>query len=358
MALGTLAALEDLTGVFTSVADFGEAQLAQRFNEALDIHNEIVDENVRDFAMTTAEPQLPYGIADTVDMMEIDELGSADAVKAYGAGNMGFPLRMYVVGRQWTRLYLQRHTVADLAIQADAYAAADLRNMHRAFKRALFTPTNSTYIDVNDTGLTLSLKALLNADGSGVPIGPNGETFTGASHTHYLATASFVLANLQSLMGTVTEHGVNGSVRIYINRAQETAVRGLASSSFAPYTDVRVVQPSTTTYAQGVDLDNFDPNNRALGIFEGAEVWVKPWVPAGYMIAFDTGVGDGDKPLGIRTRTGALTGLGSFAMLADQEEFPLRAQQFGREFGVSVWQRHKAAVLYIGGGSYVTPTIT
>ncbi len=356
MPYKTLTVLDDLESVNTTVEDFGQEDLARRFNEALTIHNRTVDEIVRDFVFVHDEPQLAYGIAESVELVEVDEFGTADASAAGGAGNLGFPLRDYLSALQWTRLYIQTHSVAVLATQVDAHAAADLRNLHRQFRRALLTATNNlNYIDRHATGLELKLRALLNGDGGGVPNGPNGETFDSATHTHYLATASFVVANLQSAISTVAEHGVTGTVRVYINRVQEPTIRGF--TGFAPYVDMRIVQPTGSAYVQE-DLDFNDPNNRDIGVFEGSVVSVKPWIPAGYVLVFDTGNGGRDKALGMRTRTGGLTGLGGFGIRAEHEHYPLQARQMGREFGVSVYQRHKAAVLYTGGGSYVVPTIS
>jgi hypothetical protein len=43
---------------------------------------------------------------------------------------------------------------------------------------------------------------------------------------------------------------------------------------------------------------------------------------------------------------------------AEDEAYPLRAQTLEAEFGVGVWTRTNGAVLYVGGTSYVIPTIT
>ena len=352
MAYGTLTVLDDLSTVNTTVSDFGEDELARRFQQALEIHNRAMADRIGDFATLTGQPLLAYGGADEMVMQELDEFGAADAQKVTGAGNVGFPLRIYGVAVQWTRLQFETRSVAVLARQLDAAAAADAKNFAALFTRALFTPTNTAYQDVNATNLSYSLRALLNADGEAVPNGLAGnETFNGATHTHYLATATFTAANLTAQISTVVEHGVTGTIRIYINRAEEAAVRGFAG--FAPYVDQRISQPASATFATG-DLDFNDPNNRAIGLFEGAEVWVKPWIPAGYTLVFDTGAGD-DKVVAIRTRTGALTGRGAFGMVAEHEHYPLRARQLAREFGMGIFQRHKAAVMRVNNATYSAP---
>lgn len=347
---GTLSTLDDLSNVQTTVADFGEADLARRFEIALAIHNRAFEEAVRDFVMFTDREQLPYGGADEMVWQDLDQFGTADTQKAAGAGANGFPLRIGGLAVQWTRTYLATHGVAKLAKQLDAAAGADIRNLHRQIRRALFSPTNTAYRDVNQTDLPLTLRALLNGDGAAIPIGPNAESFNGSTHTHYLGSATFTEAALASLVTTIIEHGVSGSMRIYINRVQEAALR--LFPLFTPYVDARIRPGSAETVAVG-DL-GFDPSNRAIGLFEGAEVWVKPWIVPNYLEAHDTGAGD-DKALALRTRSGSLSGFGAFSIIGEHEHLPLRAQHLGREFGVSAYQRHKAAVLRVDNATYAAP---
>jgi len=93
--------------------------------------------------------------------------------------------------------------------------------------------------------------------------------------------------------------------------------------------------------------------NRAIGIVGPAEVWVKPWIPPGYVLCLH--VGQGGNALVRRTREG---GGGNLDILFDNEIYPLRARAMGREFGFGVFNRVAAAVLYTTTGGYVNPTIT
>jgi hypothetical protein len=245
-------------------------------------------------------------------------------------------------------------TAGELAGQYVAARDADMRAIYRNMKRAIFVPTNNlTYLDRLQSNVVLPLRALLNADGTGIPNGPNGETFDGATHTHYLATAALVAANVSSLIETVVEHGTAGMVRLYINRAQEAAIR--AMPNFQPYIDARITPASTTSRANGA-LDMVNLGNRAIGTFDAAEVWIKPWIVAGYLFAFD--FRSTQKTLCFRTRTGQPTGLGALAIAADHEHYPLRAQHMEREYGIGVFNRTNGAVLFAGGGSYVSPVIS
>lgn len=347
---GTLNVLEDLATVNDPVAG-NEDDIARRFAAALDIHNAMVATMLGDIATSTDQAQLPYGGADAAIIQEVDEWGTADASKAAALGNLGLPLRNYEGTIQWTRLYFEMVSVAALAAQLDAFALADIQNFHNALRRVLFVPTNTVgYIDVRQTKLTYDLKALLNADGQAIPTGLSGTTYDGATHTHYLANATLTAGAVQGLIDTVVEHGVDGEVQVFINKADEATVR--AFTGFAPYLDGRV----TVTGANQIGNQNLDvrnPDNRAIGVFGGAEVWVKPWVPQSYQVALD--VGGAQTSLAVRTRTGSLTGTGAFQLRAEHEHYPLRARHLGREFGVGVVGRHKAAVLRSNNAAYAIP---
>jgi hypothetical protein len=67
-------------------------------------------------------------------------------------------------------------------------------------------------------------------------------------------------------------------------------------------------------------------------------------------------VGGAQKPIAVRTRTGSLSGAGAFRILAEHEHYPLRARHMGREFGIGVVGRHKAAVLRSNNASYAIPS--
>ncbi|MGI8483534.1 MAG: hypothetical protein ACR2OU_04650 [Thermomicrobiales bacterium] len=352
MVFGTLSTLDDLQDNPQTVAQFGELDLAARVAQALAIHNAAMQEMITDFAIVTGRYQFPYGVADDMTMQELDQFGSPDVQKMTAGGALGLPLRFYGIAVQWNRHYILNASVGDLLGRLDSAAAADLRNVILQIRRALFKPTNTLgYSDVLDTRLPLDIHALLNADGMAIPPGPNGEVFAAGSHTHYLANATFTEAYLTSLVDTVVEHGVTGGIAIYIARGQEVAIR--AFTGFSPYVDTRVRQSDTTSYAMGA-LDMTNPTDRAIGIFSGAEVSVKPWIAANYQTVFDRGAGT-DKALAIRTRSGSLAGAGGFGTLYEADDFPLRARALGREFGVGVVVRHKAAVGYSGAATYTMP---
>ncbi len=349
---GTLSVLEDLASWTSESVINNEEEVARRFAEALAIHNKLFEDMASAYAVFTDKPMLPYGGADAAIVQELDEWGAADASKASGMGNLGLPLRIYGSTVQWTRTAFENMSVADIAKQMDAHAAADIANFQAILRAVIFKNTNTAnYNDRLQSKLTYDLKALLNADGSAIPQSPNGTSFDGSTHTHYSANATLTQAAILTLIENVVEHGVSGEVQLHIAKGNEAAVRAFAD--FSPYVDARLTYVGNAVVGSG-QLDVSNPDNRAIGVLGGAEVWVKPWVPANYQVAVD--VGGSEKPLAIRTRTGSLTGSGAFRIVGEHEHYPLRARNLGREYGIGVVGRHKAAVLRSNNGTYAIPS--
>ncbi|HEY9463793.1 MAG TPA: hypothetical protein VIR54_11925, partial [Vicinamibacterales bacterium] len=90
-------------------------------------------------------------------------------------------------------------------------------------------------------------------------------------------------------------------------------------------------------------------DNRAIGIFGAAEVWVKPWAIANYAFVCDTT--DPRKPLVMRQEEG-------LHLEATIETFPLRADYYEHMFGFGAWNRLNGAVLQFNNASYSAPTFS
>jgi len=344
----------DLLGVTNqTVAQFGENLVADAFAAELAAHNVLTANMLAELCDFGDEQINTYGGQSEIVAIDTDEFGSSDAQKTGTGTNIGFPLRNWDVTLQWTRLYMEMNTPADLAKTLNDAKVADLKAIQRGIRRALYTSTNNlAYVDVRSKNrATLPIRALLNGDGTLVPAGPNGDAFATA-HNHYLGTASLTAANVSALITTVQEHGLGGELRLYINGAQEAAIRAM-TANFTPYYDSRITMGSATATAAGT-LQVANTGNRAIGIFDAAEVWVKPWVLASYPVAIRLG-GTGNKPIRARTRTGALTGLGAFDLRFADENYPLRTEVMSREIGFGIHERADAAVLFTAGASYTIP---
>lgn len=347
--------LADLLTAQTPVISFGEDNAFAAIQAAYDAHNRIVNELVSAMVDVSTDNLRRYGGPTTMQLQPLDEWARPDAQKVTAGSNVGFPLRFYGLTIQWTRFALEKMMTQELAAQTKAALDADLKNIQLLIKTAFFTPTNSTFIDkLAGTGLQLPVRALLNADSNPIPVGPNGEVFTASTHTHYLGVTTAntpLVSEVTALIETVIEHYANGLPLLYINRAQETLVR--AFTGFAAYYDNRVTAATTITRGDAA-LNPVAIYNRPIGILDGAEVWVKPWMPAGYMLAY---MDNGMKPLVWRQ---PVNGSSDFRLLAEDEKYPLRANSMGREMGIGVWNRSNGAVLdtVTGSTTYTLPTLT
>lgn len=339
-----------------SVIEYGEDRTWDGIRTLLQAHEELLQDKMS-LLMDgpTTDRRRRYGGAVKMTMGEVDEYGTADAQKVTAGSNVDFPLKKYQRSLQWTYQYLRKATPADLVGQAQAIMDADVSNFDLAIRTALFNPTNYAFDDRLTDNVALAVKALVNADSAPIPVGPDGTQFDAATHTHYLGTASLVAADVQGLITTVAQHYRTGSTVVYINAAQEAAVRAMTGAGeFLPYQLANVIYGSGTTIAQGTIVTN-QTYNRAIGIFgtQSAQVWVKPWVPAGYMAAIQTGV---PKPLVWRRPDDNESA--TLHLVYENELHPLRAKTMEREFGIGVWERTAAAVLRTANATYAAPTLT
>src|SRR5260221_3340025 len=351
-ALDTLATLRAASGV---VADIAEDIAFDPIEAALAAHNQLLQESLSGFVDTTTDRLRRYGGPDTMQMEELDEFGTAGAQKITPGATLGFPLKFYGGSLQWTRLFFQNATGAELAAQVTAMMDGDIKNMHRQLKLALFTSTNSTFEDRRVDHVNLPLKALVNADSAPIPIATDGTTFNAATHTHYFgataawsgATAAQIGADLTALVNTVIEHFLTGGIQLLANPAQEANIR--AATGFNQYFDPRLIPSVNQTNAMGY-LDLINITNQAIGVFGAAEVWIKPWIPPNYVLAIL--VGSPQKALVMRERR---AGSGTLDLLFDNEVFPLRSKGYSREFGFGVWNRVAAACLLTNNATYSAP---
>jgi hypothetical protein len=356
---GSLMTLDTLAASAATVQSLGEGNVFGAIDRALTLHNALLAEKTGTLVEATTDRTRVYGTDDSMDMDEVDQHGRADSQRVGAGAEVGFPLRLYDISIQWTRKYFEVATGAEIAAQFTAAQDADVRNLDKAIRQALFRPTNYTFKDKlaprAPDRINLAVKALVNADSASIPMGPDGIAFDGTTHTHYIGRVGGSLAatDIDALLETVLEHYRVGALMLYINRAQETTVRGFnAANQFSGYMDSRVSALSTERIALGTALDPLNIYNRAIGVYGPAEVWVKPWIPSGYMFAYLRGQ---PRPLALRTFNSAR---GSFRIVADDENYPMRARTAEREFGIGVAERTNGAILYIGGTSYVAPTIT
>jgi hypothetical protein len=337
---------------FSSAADYGLDTITQVLQNDLAAWNATVVEMVGQMCDVTNDRQRKYGTSANGQMAEVDEYGKAPTQRALPGATVGFPLRKFQFNLGWTADFLLQATPADLATMQLNAQKAHWREIQRQIKKAIYITANYTYNDHLVDNVDLAVKRFVNADGASIPDGPNGETFDGSTHTHYDANNGWSAASLLAIINDVIEHGHGNAVKVAINKADETAVRAL--SGFQAYLDPRLAVPiysATGVPTQTLDVSRLD--NRAIGIFEGAEVWVKSWAIDNYPFIWDAS--SPNKPLAFRQNSvSALQGLRLAASLPDH---PLYVDFMEAYFGVGAWTRTNGAVLYVGAGAWSDPTI-
>lgn len=373
MPKGTLTVSDALVGILAnqvSVLDFGVDLAFQQIAEENAAYNRVVQDEISTFVEISSDIERPYAGAAVIDSEDMTELDDPDASKVTGAYPIGFPLTRHGAKIAWTEDFMATNSVDTLASQYLAAQTGDQIKMQRKIRKALYYPVSrpvySTGNTINPNGYVDRLVApqvprplypLLNADGMPVPIGPNGETFDPSTHTHYMAsdwtaggsTATTRDGDTQALCNNVTEHRVDGQLMLVVHRNDETKVRALPN--FVRDYDATVNVGANLTYA-GNNLDIRNTGNRKIGTFLGFEVWIKPWAIQNYLLAYAVGT-NGNSCLVWRTRPGGLWS--DFGTRARKFIWPITSDTLTRDGDCSVWQRHMAAILYIGGASYTAP---
>lgn len=346
-----LSSIDDLLEVrFKSATETGLNVIEPILQRDLAIHNRIVTQMIGATSEITTDRRRIYGVADELTMIEADEFSRAATQKVVTGAVVEFPLRGFQEALGWNQAFFDNKSTADMASVQVAAKRGHLSQIKRQYQRAVYMAANYTFVDYRTDKVSLAVKRFLNADGAIIPNGPNNETFNGSSHTHYLATAALAASDLTALIATVLEHHNGGKIVVEIAQAQEAAVRAL--TGFVAYVDSRLTL--NTAANQPTDrLNVMMTNNRAIGLFGAAEVWVKPAAIANYIYCYDAAP---TAPKGVvaRVRSGGSITLKTAAQNA---LFPLYAEFMESEFGFGVWTRTNGAVLYTGGGAYTDPTL-
>jgi hypothetical protein len=355
MAFGTLMVGDLIRSSNQNILNFGQGDLYDYLTKILlPTYEQQLSDELDLFSMPTTERIMGYGGSSGMQMVETDESGRADVSKPVPGGNIGIPLRLYQVGVQWTRKWLENHTPEDMMGVVTDVILTDTQNLHKAVRNAFFLSTNYSWTDHLIDNYSLSVKRLANNDGFAYPPDPYGNAIAG-SHNHYLARVSTLAASdVDAVVNTVAEHYIRGQVRLYIPFGLDATIRGFnAAGQFIAEVPTTQRTADTVTIGTG-SLDTSQINNRRIGYWgnQGAEVWVKPWVPANYMLAFMTNYGN--KVLCKRVRN---DGGGNLRIVVESSTDPLQTKAWEREVGFGVCDRLGAAALYTGGTSWVDPVI-
>lgn len=274
----------------------------------------------------------------------------------------------------------QGATQAQLDNMLNQVLEADNQLQYDLVMKALWNSANRT-ADVN--GLPYTVTALYNADGAYIP--PyRGQTFNGATHTHYLGTGaggqtSFDPNDITELGATIEHHGYdvrNGWKIVFLMNPTDLAAgpqtyrRGVAHNNgvttvtslydFIPAqgNDTTLILPPGYSLAPGNRL----PSNTFAGLdVKGA--W-GPYtfvgdvqIPLGYMAAIATqGSSETTNIVGVREHDDpSLRGV--VLRPGPREAYPLVDSFYIRGMGTGVRQRGGAAIMQLNVASYTTPSV-
>jgi hypothetical protein len=336
-------------GSFTAGELQGEAAIAAIINADNANFSTIVDQMLADLAETTPDRIRPVGSSLGGNAMEVDEYGQGPTQRDVPGYFVGFPLKRITFPIGWTAQWLKNAMAADVAVRNGIAQGAHLRRLRYELQKAIFTPTNYTFVDHLIDKASLSVKALINADSTAMANGPNGEVFDGTTHTHYDAIAALTAAGLTATINDVVEHRNGARIRVFFNVADAATVSAL--TGFVPLQVPYVTLNANANQATD-RLDITKADNRQIGWFGVAEVWTKPWVPANYCVAVDLDAPQ--KPLVKRTEREDR----GIHIAGQVDSHPLYAEFSEWFYGFGVWNRLAAAVLRFNNAAYAAPTLS
>jgi hypothetical protein len=347
---GTYGVSDLLAAQNISAVEFGIGNIAETLAADNANFSEQVSLALADLAETSIDRQRPVGTSIGGDMLEVDEYGQGPTQKDIPSYFVGFPLRKFQFPIGWTMQWEKNAMASDYAIKNAAAQSADLRRMRYEIQKAIFTPTNYTFRDHLIDNASLSVKAFINADSTGIANGPNGEVFDGTTHTHYDGSATLTAAAITAQIADVLEHRNGAKIRIYIAVADVAAFSAL--TGFVPLQVPYVTINANANQVDSPRLAMDQPDNRQIGWFGAAQVWTKPWAVANYSIAIDTAAPQ--KPLVRRVERNDR----GLYIAAQVDVHPLRAQYSEHFYGFGAWNRTAVHVLKFNNATYSIPTLT
>lgn len=338
-----------------SAAEIGYERINEILQAELDYLNRQVSDALAGLSSDTTDKMRVYGTNGSLLPLEVDEFGRAPTKKEYRRGQVAFPLRLYKTAVGWTTKFLESASAAEIAERYIMVRTGHTWGIQRNLARALFLNTNETDYDVLDEGreVELIIRRLVNADGQPIPNSPAGVVFDPNTHTHYIArVGSLAATDIDAVIATVTEHGHTRGLKLYINSADAAAIRAL-TAGFIALSDSGIVYNATD--ATRISADFSDLEDQLIGFWRhtGIEIWVKPWVPANYVLAFASDTAESV----LARRVPLLETQRGLRLMPAIPSYPLVADNFESMYGFGAWNRTAAAVLYIGATTWANPVL-
>lgn len=349
-----ISTLSDLLAVQLngSAIEYGLDKLNAEVVKSLDSYNKQLTEMNSKYCETVSEQVKVFGTNDTISMVKVDEFGSAPSKMTKGTWEVAFPLEKYSSKIGYTFDWLQLASVDEVNQKLMNLQTSHALETIKDMKKALFTMnSNVVFADKYDNGHEITLRGFWNGDGSKIPANASGTTFNGATHTHYIGSASGTLAgsDIDALIALVTEHDNTQNLMIAVNVAD--------ASKLDSFTDFKALSSPFIKNDDGTfeTMEYNDFENRKIGYWAGyIPVYVKRFVPKNYIICMSLGNGM-SKPLGFRQhKVASLRGL---RLNSENPNSLLIAKEAIAYQGFGVLNRSAGAVLQLNADSYTAPTI-
>lgn len=321
------------------------------------------------FGVTDIIDDIAQGIEE--DFEESTEFGQPRAVRPVTTiQQRAYDFKWYDVAARFTFRFLADATARQVDMVQAQILEADNRLQFKLVMKRLFNNANNNTIINN---VAYAAKPLYNADSEYIP--PyQGNTFTPASHTHYVTSGAATLdsGDVEAGASLLEEHGYKRStgfqIVVLVNPANAPAIRmwragqanangAIATWDFVPPTGTNIILPSTVTLfggQPGATHAGFD----VVGAYGQYLIVQDNNIPVGYLAFFATQGGNTSANIvGIRQHVDqSLQGL--ILKGGDRNQYPIINSTYVRGMGTGVRTRGAGAVMQITtNGSYTTPTL-
>jgi len=287
-----------------------------------------------------------------------------------GVFDVGYPIKRFRDRVMWTPEYLLRATLADINEKTYDALIKDYNTLFRYVLRAVFETNNYTFTDDKVIGLgfgEVGVKRLLNADGGNERVYINGiPTNVGAMNNYKVSgTAGVTNGTFTIARDALKALGLDNDIVFMVSKTLADDI--VLLSDFVPVNYADTTDPNIIEYMSIADQNVYVPppraivkSPRAIGRIRNAgEVVVIPWMPDGYIFAFDR---TAEQPVVIRESD--LAQLRGFQIVAADGTNPklggdqLIVNKFWqRIFGAAVRNRANGVIVQITtSSSYTAPT--
>jgi hypothetical protein len=358
--------------LLTTTSDgFDLNTLWDEFIDVVNINNEPRDNLVSflTFNVTNPVDRVPQA-GNLVNFEVATEYGEPRGVRVkLTYFSMAYDLEWYDVGVRYTYRFLATAPASQLRALANGVNEADNRNIFTKVFRTIF---NNVNLSATIEGQPYTVFKFYNNDGT-TPPAYKTNTFL-STHNHYVTSGAATVdsADVEQLLGLVTEHGYDPSqgyqVVIMVNKAEGTQIRKFRlgqtnnNSAVANYDFIPAVnQPdfllSATQQVVGARPAGTLNGLTVIGSYADALIIQDDFIPAGYMVCFATGGPRNlQNPVGFRQHE--LAGLQGLQLVkGPNPDYPLIDSFYQRVFGTGIRQRGGGAVMQItASGTYTIPT--